>query len=140
MKNLRQCIAVLSLCAAALPAAQAATPLIINSGLSNPASQKAFSEIVADFNKSHPNIQTQVNVYDHEAEKTAIRNWLVANPPDLVYWYPCTRMQLFVKNHLFSNVSDLWKKLDFQSKVSPAVTEQLTYQGKQWGMPYTYYM
>ncbi|MGN8157514.1 ABC transporter substrate-binding protein [Salinisphaera sp. RV14] len=140
MKKLRQCIAVLGLCAAALPAAQAATPLVINSGLSNPASQKAFAEIVADFNKSHPNIQAKVNVYDHEAEKTAIRNWLVANPPDLVYWYPGTRMQLFVKNHLFADMSDLWNQIDFKNKVSPAVTEQLTYNGKQWGMPYTYYM
>ncbi|HET7313214.1 ABC transporter substrate-binding protein [Salinisphaera sp.] len=140
MKNMRRMLAGLALAAVVAPAAQAATPLIINSGLSNPPSAKAFAEIVAEFNKQHPEIKTEVNIYDHEAEKTAIRNWLVASPPDLVYWYPGTRMHLFVKHHLFADVSDLWKNLDFKSKVSPAVTEQLTWHGKQWGMPYTYYM
>jgi multiple sugar transport system substrate-binding protein len=114
--------------------------LIINSGLSQPVEKVAFDQMVAAFEKVHPGIHVKVNVYGHEDEKIAIRNWLVADPPDLVYWYPGVRMRKFVEPHLFAPVTDVWKQVDLTKKVAPGVTEQLTLKGQQWGMPYAYYM
>lgn len=123
-----------------LGASAQASKLVINSGLSQPADKVAFQKMVDAFEKAHPGIKVTVNVFGHEEEKIAIRNWLVADPPDLVYWYPGVRMLKFVKPHLFAPVSNVWKALDLSKKVAPGVTEQLTYDGKQWGMPYAYYM
>ncbi len=133
-------LASIAACALAGPVTAGATTLVINSGLSNPAPKKAFANVVKAFEKTHPNIKVQVNVYGHESEKTAIRNWLVADPPDLVYWYPGTRMMQFVKPGLFAPLTGLWNKIDFKDKVPPGVSEQLTWHGKQWGMPYSYYL
>ena len=119
--------------------AQAGT-LVINTGLSTPTDKAAFQGLVNSFSAAHPDIHVTVNVFGHEEEKTAIRNWLATDPPDLVYWYPGVRMQAFVKPGLFAPVSAVWNKTDLAAKVAPGVTEQLTYDGKQWGMPYGYYM
>lgn len=130
---------IAAFCLAASAQAQSGR-LVINSGLSQPADKVAFQQMVDAFEKAHPNIHVTVNVYGHEDEKIAIRNWLVADPPDLVYWYPGVRMLKFVKPGLFAPVTDVWQQVDLKKKVAPGVTEQLTYDGKQWGMPYAYYM
>lgn len=126
--------------ALAVAGAAQASNLVINSGLSQPADKAAFANLVAAFEKANPGVHVTVNVYGHEDEKTAIRNWLVADPPDLVYWYPGKRMLKFVRPKLFAPVTDVWNKIDLKKKVAPGVTEQLTYKGQQWGMPYAYYM
>jgi multiple sugar transport system substrate-binding protein len=140
-KTLIGAVAALGLAASApAPVMAQSGKLIINSGLSQPADKVAFQQMVDAFEKAHPNIHVTVNVYGHEDEKIAIRNWLVADPPDLVYWYPGVRMLKFVKPHLFAPVSAVWKQVGLQGKVAPGVTEQLTHGGQQWGMPYAYYM
>ena len=123
-----------------LMATAAASDLVINTGLSSPTDKAAFQGLVDSFSKAHPDIHVTVNVFAHEEEKTAIRNWLATNPPDLVYWYPGVRMLTFVKPGLFAAVSDVWHPINLASKIAPGVTEQLTYDAKQWGMPYGYYM
>ena len=130
-----------SVCLMAQGRAQAkASDLVINTGLSAPTDKAAFQATVDAFTKAHPDIHVTVNVFGHEEEKTAIRNWLATDPPDLVYWYPGVRMLTFVKPKLFAPVSDVWKSVGLQGKIAPGVTEQLTYDNKQWGMPYAYYM
>ena len=123
-----------------LLASARASDLVINTGLSTPTDKAAFQQMVDSFEKAHPDIHVTVNVFAHEEEKTAIRNWLATDPPDLVYWYPGVRMLTFVKPKLFAPVTAVWSAIGLQSKVAPGVTEQLTYDSKQWGMPYGYYM
>ena len=75
---------------------------------------------------------------DREAYKTQIRNFLTANAPDVATWYAANRMRPYVEAGLFEDVSDLWAE--------PAIADNLastkgamTIDGKQWGVPYTYY-
>lgn len=117
-----------------------ASTLVVNNGLSDPAPKAAFQQMVNEFEKANPDIKVQSNVFGHEEEKIAIRNWLVSDPPDVVYWYPGTSMMPFVKPGLFADVTPTWNKIDLANKVAPGVTEQFTYNGKQWGFPYAYYM
>ncbi len=126
--------------AVGLAARAEAGNLVINTGLSTPTDKAAFQGMVDSFTAAHPDIHVTVNVFGHEEEKTAIRNWLATDPPDLVYWYPGVRMLTFVKPGLFAPVTDVWQKTDLSAHVAPGVAEQLTYDGKQWGMPYGYYM
>lgn len=71
--------------------AQART-LVINMVPQQPGKQTGFNKVVAAFEKAHPNIHIKVNNYANADEKIAIRNWLAADPPDIVYWYPGVRM------------------------------------------------
>jgi len=112
--------------------------LIINSDTSDPAPKAAFTKVVEDFNKAYPDIQAELNIYDHESYKTSIRNWLSSEAPDVVFWYSGERMNTFVSKGLIEPVSDVWKKNGLDDKMA-STRPGITFEGKQYGLPYTYY-
>ena len=112
--------------------------LVINTDASDPAPKAAFAALIADFEAANPDIKVKLNLFDHEGYKTAIRNFLTADAPDLVNWYAGNRMAPFVKAGQFEDVTDVWTAngLDDQLKSAAA---SMTIDGKKWGVPYTYY-
>jgi len=69
----------------------------------------AMEALIADFEAANPDIDVQLNNFDHEGYKTAIRNFLSADSPDLANWYAGNRMAPFVKAGQFMDVSDVWE-------------------------------
>ena len=105
---------------------------------SNPAPRATMEKMIGDFQALHPDLEISTTVIDREAYKTQIRNFLTADSPDVATWYAANRMTPYVSAGLFEDVSDLWEE--------PAIAENLastkgamTIDGKQWGVPYTYY-
>ena len=117
--------------------ASAAGTLVINANTSDPAPKAAFEKAIAQFEKEHPGTEVEFNVFDHEAFKTNIRNFLKAEPPDVVTWFAGNRMKFFVDQGLFEDVSDLWAEGLEQDMAS--TFSALTVDGKQYGIPYAYY-
>ncbi|RKF14454.1 extracellular solute-binding protein [Alginatibacterium sediminis] len=128
----------IALLSTAMSTMATAGTLVINSDTSDPAPKAAFAEIIAQFEKENPDITVKYNLYDHEAYKTTIRNWLVTSPPDVVHWYAGNRMKAFVDRGLFEDVSDLWAENNMQDTFATAAPA-MTIDGKQWGVPFTYY-
>ena len=57
--------------------------LRITQNSSNANTQKLWKEkIIPMFEKENPGINVEMTIYDHEAYKTAIRNFLQAQPPE----------------------------------------------------------
>ncbi|WP_320197542.1 extracellular solute-binding protein [Agrobacterium sp. rho-13.3] len=112
--------------------------ITINSDHSDPVPKKAMEELIADFQKANPDVTVKWNNFDHEGYKSAIRNFLTADAPDVVAWYAGNRMEPFVKAGLFADVTDVWdaNKLGDQLK---SASPSMTIEGKKWGVPYTYY-
>ncbi|PWE53289.1 sugar ABC transporter substrate-binding protein [Metarhizobium album] len=129
---------LLALSATLLSTAAFAGEITINSDHSDPVPKKAMEELIADFQKANPDVTVKWNNFDHEGYKSAIRNFLTADAPDVVAWYAGNRMAPFVKAGLFEDVTDVWTAngLDEQLKSS---APSMTIDGKKWGMPYTYY-
>lgn len=129
---------LLALSATLLSTAAFAGEITINSDHSDPVPKKAMEELIADFQKANPDVTVKWNNFDHEGYKSAIRNFLTADAPDVVAWYAGNRMEPFVKAGLFEDVTDVWTAngLDEQLKSS---APSMTIDGKKWGMPYTYY-
>ena len=75
---------------------------------------------------------------DREAYKTQIRNFLTADAPDVATWYAANRMKPYVDAGLFEDVSDLWEDPDIAENLA-STKGAMTIDGKQWGVPYTYY-
>ncbi len=126
--------ATLSLCAWA---SQAGT-LVFNTDASDPAPKAAFEALVKGFEAANPDVKVKINTFDHEGFKTSIRNFLTADAPDLVTWYAGNRMAPFVNAGLFEDVSDVWVKEGLDKNLKSA-NSSMTINGKQWGVPYTYY-
>lgn len=104
----------------------------------DPAPLAAMQEVIADFEKTHPDIKIAFQNFDHEGYKTAIRNFLTADPPDLANWYAGNRMAPFVSAGQFMDVSDVWEANGLKDSLASALPS-MTIDGKQWGVPYTYY-
>ncbi len=103
----------------------------------NPAPKEAMEGMVERFQAMHPDLNIELTLIDREANKTQIRNYLTANAPDVNGWYAGNRMRPYVNAGLFEDVSDLWDGPmgDDLASTRPA----LTLDGKQWGVPYSYY-
>ena len=112
--------------------------LVINSNLSDPAPRAAFQTMVARFEEEYPDIEVTLNTFDHEAYKTAIRNFLAADPPDVALWFAGNRMRFFVDQGLILDVSDLWDEAGFNDTMASSKSA-FTVDGKQYGVPWGYY-
>ena len=123
---------------ALLATSASAEDLIINFDDLNPGPKKGFEDAVAAFKAANPDINVTVNLNDREAHKSAIRNFLSANPPDITSWYPGNRMGPFVDAGLFEPIDDLWAAEGLDKDMA-AVQPTMTRNGKIWGVPYSYY-
>ncbi len=112
--------------------------LTIFTDTSDPAPKQAFQTLIDDFQKANPDVHVKWTVFDHEGYKTAIRNFLTADAPDLANWYAGNRMAPFVKAGQFMDVSDVWDQNGLKTSLKSALPS-MTIDGKQWGVPYTYY-
>ncbi|MGB2122195.1 MAG: ABC transporter substrate-binding protein, partial [Candidatus Puniceispirillaceae bacterium] len=126
--------------AAALMASSAfAGELVIIFDDLNPSPKAAFEKVVSDFSKANPDIDVKLSINDREAHKTAIRNFLSADAPDITAWYPGNRMGPFVDAGQFEDISDMWASDPNLSTSFEAIKPTMTRDGKQWGVPYSYY-
>ncbi|WP_380056811.1 ABC transporter substrate-binding protein [Falsihalocynthiibacter sp. SS001] len=104
---------------------------------SNPAPRATMEELIKEFGEANPDLNIETNIIDREAYKTQIRNFLTADAPDVATWYAGNRMGPYVEAGLFEDVSDIW---DEQFSADLASTKpSMTMDGKQYGVPYTYY-
>lgn len=115
-----------------------ARDLVMNANTSDPAQKLAMENLIADFEAAYPDIDVKFNLYDHEAFKVAMRNFLVSDAPDLITWNAGNRMKVFVDLGLLEDVSDVWQAEGLYEKM-PAVVTASSVDGKQYGVPYAYY-
>ncbi len=111
--------------------------LRIISDMSNPAPRSIMEGLASDFDAMHADLAVELEIVDREAWKSQIRNALSANPPDVVNWYAANRMAPYVNAGLFADITDMWDQGAFPGLES--VRGALTQNGRQWGIPYTYY-
>ncbi|MEL0180039.1 MAG: extracellular solute-binding protein [Deltaproteobacteria bacterium] len=113
--------------------------LKVTNNSSNVDNHKLWKEtIIPTFEKENPDIKVEMTIYDHEAYKTQIRNFLPAEPPDVVICFSGNRMKFFVNQGLFEDVSDVWDQNNLHNELA-AARSTMTVDGKQWGVPTTYY-
>jgi multiple sugar transport system substrate-binding protein len=118
--------------------AYAQPALVINANATDPAPRAAWQATIDQFEREHPGVRVEYNVYDHESYKKAIRNWLTSAPPDVVFWFAGNRMAQFVGPGLLEDVSDLFTPA-VRATMHPAALDLVTFEGRQWGVPYQHY-
>lgn len=136
MKHVKMTLFAAALAAFATSAS--ARDLVMNANTSDPAQKQAMEDLIADFEAAYPEINVKFNLYDHEAFKVAMRNFLVSDAPDLITWNAGNRMKVFVDLGLLEDVSDVWEAEGLYDKM-PAVVGASSVDGKQYGVPYAYY-
>ncbi|MEM8590025.1 MAG: ABC transporter substrate-binding protein [Pseudomonadota bacterium] len=136
--KIRLALATAAIALMTASAAQAGT-ITFNTDNADPAPRAAMEALIEQFQADNPDITVEMNVFDREAYKTAIRNWLASDsPPDVVTWYAGERMNTFAELGLFSDVTDVWQDNDLFDLMSSSASA-LAYDGVQYGVPFTYY-
>ena len=131
--------------AAALAATLAAAPLAaagelsIITDISDPGQPEALREVIARFESANPDVTVDLTINGREDHKTAIRNFLKANPPDLTSWYGGARMRIFSDPGLFEDISDVWEGENLTDAMASADGLVRGSDGKVYGLPYSYY-
>lgn len=115
------------------PAIAQSTEVTIISAESNAKTAEALRLIASEFGKA-AGTKVTVNNMDHEAHKTAIRNYLVAGAPDVCFWFSGNRMKAFVDRGLFDDISDLFEKEKYGEALG-TIANSVTVNGKQYGLP-----
>ncbi|MFS8057132.1 ABC transporter substrate-binding protein [Rhizobium sp. BR 317] len=115
------------------PAIAQAQKVTVISAENNAEALTVLKTIAENFGKE-AGVSVVINNMDHEAHKTAIRNYLVAGAPDICTWFSGNRMRAFVKRGLFDDISDLFEKEKYKD-VLGATTGTVTVDGKQYGLP-----
>jgi len=141
MNTFRRCVRVLFVALVVLGSGCKSSKketLVINSDQSDPAPRQALQEAVEQFRKDHPSVDVQLNVFDKESYKTMVRNWLSGESPDVAFWYAGERMRYFVEKGFFEDISDVWAQGTAKQDMASTVGS-VTVDGKQYGVPYTYY-
>ncbi|MER8554109.1 ABC transporter substrate-binding protein [Mesorhizobium sp. M0220] len=116
-----------------MPALSQSSEVTIISDENNADALQILRRIAADFEKQS-GTKVVINNMDHEAHKTAIRNYLVAGAPDVCFWFSGNRMRAFVNRGLFDDISDLFEKEKYKDALG-ATTGAVTVDGKQYGLP-----
>jgi multiple sugar transport system substrate-binding protein len=111
--------------------------IVLNASVASAPDRDAVNGAVSSFEKLNPDIKVEVNFYDEESNKTAIRNWLTTSPPDIVKWYAGNKMAQFVKPGLLADVSDIWTD-EVKAEFGPGMVDSISVAGKQYGMPTSY--
>ncbi|WP_179188031.1 ABC transporter substrate-binding protein [Kiloniella majae] len=137
LKTTAVSVAVLTAMTSASIAQELSGTLRIISDMSNPAPRAVMEKLATDFDALHPDLTVKVDIVDRDAWKSQIRNALSANAPDIVNWYAANRMGPYVKSGLFEDISDMYESGELKGLDS--VKGAMTIDGKQWGVPYTYY-
>lgn len=112
--------------------------LIINSNQTDNSTRTAVQNIVDLFAAQHPEIKVQLNTVDHEKYKTSISNWLVHGGADVLFWFAGERMKGFVDHGLLEPLNDIWNQQQLHRNMASS-RSLITFDGKQYGIPYAYY-
>lgn len=116
------------------PAARAAETLVINTDRSGAGQKEAMNKIAADFEAANPGVTVDINYSDVESYKTSIRNFLVASPPDIAFWFTGARMRAFTQRDLFEDLTPFFDENGLREVMGPFV-DAVTDDGKQYMMP-----
>src|SRR5436190_17884481 len=135
---MRRPLGLVLACMLALAGQASARTLIINANTSDLAPRAAWEAAVTAFQRQNPGLEIRFNIYDHESYKKSIRNWLTGAAPDVVFWFAGNRMRELVSRNLFADVSDLFGS-EAQASISRAGIDLVSVDGRQYGVPYSYY-
>jgi multiple sugar transport system substrate-binding protein len=115
-------------------AASSAETLVINTDRSGAGQKEAMNKIAKDFEAANPGVSVTINYSDVESYKTSIRNFLVASPPDIAFWFTGARMRAFTQRGLFEDLTSFFEENGLKEPMAPFI-EAVTDNGKQYMMP-----
>jgi multiple sugar transport system substrate-binding protein len=106
-------------------------------GVNPPHNRDVLEELVAQFNRQHPNIQvTSLYVGQEDQQTPKILASVVGNvPPDMLWFNPTLTGQL-VELNAIRPLDDLLATSSVKGEIDPALFESMQFSGHLWSVPF----
>lgn len=106
-------------------------------GVNPPPNRDVLEELVAQFNRQHPNIQvTSLYVGQEDQQTPKILASVVGNvPPDMLWFNPTLTGQL-VELNAIRPLDDLLATSSVKGELDPALFESMQFSGHIWSVPF----
>lgn len=106
-------------------------------GISPPANREVFQSLVADFNRTHPEIQVEsLYVGQPDQQIPKILTAVVGNAaPDLLWYVPQLTGQL-VELEAIQPLEDWLNQSPLKDQIDPALFDTMTFEGHLWSIPF----
>jgi multiple sugar transport system substrate-binding protein len=106
-------------------------------GVNPPHNRDVLEELVAQFNRQHPNIQvTSLYVGQEDQQTPKILASVVGNvPPDMLWFNPTLTGQL-VELNAIRPLDDLLATSSVKGEIDPALFESMQFSGRIWSVPF----
>ena len=106
-------------------------------GVNPPHNRDVLEELVAQFNRQHPNIQvTSLYVGQEDQQTPKILASVVGNvPPDMLWFNPTLTGQL-VELNAIRPLDDLLATSSVKGEIDPALFESMQFLGHIWSVPF----
>jgi multiple sugar transport system substrate-binding protein/raffinose/stachyose/melibiose transport system substrate-binding protein len=102
--------------------------------------RKSMDEVIALFQKEHPNIEILRNPIDHEAYKVTIPALLAGdNQPDVFSYWAGARVQFVVDAGQLQPIDDLWVENKLDEAFPQGLAAGATYNGEKYLIPIGYH-
>ena len=97
-----------------------------------------IDDMVAAFNKEHPQYDLRASGFEHESFKVGIRVMLESgNPPDIFSYWAGSRVQSLVEAGHLAPLDALWDKAGLDDRFTDSMTRACTYDGHRFALPLT---
>lgn len=125
--------------AACLTCASAAegNTLVVEFMFSSGAQRSAWTDLLHDFEASHPDVTVEHREVEQEAYKREFPRLVRDGPVDVAFWFAGERLRQAVDAGLLRPIDPAW--LGPPGTYSPAVLDALRYRGKLWAVPLSTY-
>jgi ABC-type glycerol-3-phosphate transport system substrate-binding protein len=96
-----------------------------------------FREIVRDFEETYPNVKVHVQAFVRESMASRLRQAALqfGDPPDLAQGH----VFAMAAQDFAEPIDDLWQEWDAESEFLPIGMEEVTWQGRRYGVPVEVY-
>ena len=84
------------------------------------------------------NISIELNEVDHNTWQENINTYLQDPADDVIPWFVALRMDVLARQGFLLDISDVWTN-QLDSVLSDGFKQTVTYEGAQYGVPWTYY-
>lgn len=98
-----------------------------------------FLKLIREYENKNPNVKIKTRFFRGDYSEQ-IKSWLkYGRGADIIYWYSGAHIKRLVKEDKLRELNTAWHKHDINERFNDNIVSSVSYQGKIYGLPISYY-
>jgi len=107
----------------------------------NGVQREAYSKVINQFRKKHPNIDVKIRVDEHEYYKQHIEQFLIKTPnkADVYFWFGGLKLKNLAAMGAILPLAEVWNRNNWNTYFSASTRSSITFNNQMYVLPLHYY-